>query len=267
MRKLLLSTAAMLLLAMPALAQPNGNRGEERSNRVGKASIAPQVQDRAQAQLRGQGERGRGQEGRGEIRGNTPAPSQSAAIENRGGDQQGRNRGGRDRGERGAAPAQQATIQSPEPSNRGNWQGDRNNRDYRQGRENRGDSNRGADRRDWNNGRDFNRDGRTDYRRGGYGGPRRDFSGFRDYHRNFNASRRFNVPSYRRPAGWYERRWTFGEFLPAAFWARDYWIVDFEAYDLPYPPYGTVWVRVAGDALLIDEDSGEIITVAYRVFY
>ena len=48
---------------------------------------------------------------------------------------------------------------------------------------------------------------------------------------------------------------------------RDYWIVDFEDYDLPPPPYGAIWVRVAGDALLIDEDSGEIITVAYDVFY
>jgi Ni/Co efflux regulator RcnB len=234
MRRLLLSTAVLALLVLPAMAQPE-------SRRVGKASVAPEVQDRAQAQLRGQSQQG--------------------------GNDRGRGRNDRERGERGAAPAPQATVQSPQPTNRGdrgNWQG----------RDNRGDNNRnrGADRRDWNNGRDFNRpdfnrDGRTDYRRGGYGGPRRDFSGFRDYHRSFNASRRFNVPSYRRPAGWYERRWTFGEFLPAAFWARDYWIVDFEEYDLPPPPYGAVWVRVGGDALLIDEDSGEIITVAYRIFY
>ena len=33
------------------------------------------------------------------------------------------------------------------------------------------------------------------------------------------------------------------------------------------PPYGAVWVRVDHDALLIDEDTGEIITVAYDVFY
>jgi Ni/Co efflux regulator RcnB len=275
MRRLLLSTAALILLAAPALAQPHGDRGEEHSNRVGKASVAPEVQDRAQAELRGQAQEQQGgrrfENGRGDAAQNA---FQSAPPANR----------GERRGDRGAAPATQATIQSPESSNRndrGNWQGrgDRNDRDYRQGRDNRGDWNdnrnttgRGADRRDWNNGRDFNRDGRTDYRsdyrRGaGYGGPRHDFSGFRDYHRNFNASHRFNVPYYRRPAGWYEHRWSFGEFLPAAFWARDYWIVDFEEYDLPPPPYGAVWVRVGGDALLIDRDSGEIITVAYSVFY
>jgi Ni/Co efflux regulator RcnB len=256
MRKLLLSTAAMFLLAMPAMAQ--GNRGEEhsnrggqeRSNRVGKASVAPQVQDRAQAELRGRGqggERGRGPERRAEA----PAPvAPSAALANRGERDSGRgnfrDRGDRDRGDRGS----------------NNRVENRETRERLSSREaSRPDQRFDRNRSDWN------RDGRTDYRRGGYGGPRRDFSGFRDYHRAFNAPRRFNVPTYRRPAGWYSHRWTFGEFLPAAFWGRDYWIIDFEEYDLPPPPWGTVWVRVAGDALLIDEDSGEIITVAYNVFY
>src|SRR5437667_129628 len=126
--------------------------------------------------------------------------------------------------------------------------------------------------RNMDSGRDFNRDGRTDFRpdtrRGpGIGGPRHDFSGFRDFHRNFQASRHFRLPDYRRPAGWYSHRWAFGEFLPTAFWVRDYWLIDFADYDLPPPPYGAVWVRVDHDALLIDEDSGEIITVEYDVFY
>src|SRR5258708_28923500 len=106
MRRLLLSTASLILLAVPALAQPHGDRGEEHSNRVGKASVAPQVQDRAQAQLRGQPQQGGGGQGRGNerrdenrMRGNAPA-SQSAVLENRGDrDQQGRfqDRGERDR--------------------------------------------------------------------------------------------------------------------------------------------------------------------------
>jgi Ni/Co efflux regulator RcnB len=143
---------------------------------------------------------------------------------------------------------------------------------------NRGDQNRGGDngRMGFNRGgpenrsafnNDFNRGGRTDYRAPQFGGPRHDFSGFRDFHRDFRASHRFQVPSYRRPAGWYTHRWAFGEFLPGAFWARDYWLIDFADYDLPPPPFGAVWVRVDRDALLIDEESGEIITVAYDVFY
>jgi Ni/Co efflux regulator RcnB len=245
MRRLLLSTAALLLLAVPAWAQPHGNRGEEHSNRVGEASVAPQVQDRAQTQLRVEqhgNDQGRGDGRRGEIRDNPPAaPSAPATLANR--------------GERGSF-------------------GDRNDRRSDRRIENRGDRNRdnrerlsSGDRPVLERGRsDWNRDGRTDNRRGAYG-PRHDFSGFRDYHRAFHAPRRFRADFYRRPAGWYDHRWAYGEVLPAAFWARDYWIVDFQEYDLPPPPYGAVWVRVGADALLIDEDSGEVITVAYDVFY
>lgn len=248
MRRFLISAAAVALLAASASslsAQPH-------SNHVGKASVAPEVQDRAQAELRHQAQ----------PRQTQPPQGGGRAEHDRGGN-------------RGGTPPTQATVQSPNrpSSDRGNWQG-RDNRSA--GNNTRNDNGRGADgradRRDWRNGRDFNRDGRTDYRpnyRQGasYGGPRHDFSGFRDYHRNFNVTRRFNVPYYRRPAGWYDHRWRFGEFLPAAFWARDYWLADFRAYDLPPPPYGAVWVRVGNDALLVDEDSGEVITVAYSVFY
>jgi Ni/Co efflux regulator RcnB len=103
--------------------------------------------------------------------------------------------------------------------------------------------------------------------RPGAGGPRHDFSGFRDYNRGFNASRRFHAPNYRRPAGWYDHRWTFGEVLPSLFWSQEYWLNDYGSYDLPPPPDGAVWVRNNNDALLIDQDSGDIITVEYGVFY
>lgn len=98
-------------------------------------------------------------------------------------------------------------------------------------------------------------------------GPRRDFSSARNFHQNFRAPRRFHAPAYRRPPGWYAHRWGWGEILPVAFWSRNYWISDFNIYDLPPPPFGAVWVRVGGDALLIDQDSGEIIEVDYGVFY
>jgi Ni/Co efflux regulator RcnB len=127
--------------------------------------------------------------------------------------------------------------------NRGNWQGNRGN-----------------------NGRDF----RGGDRRPGspnFGGQRRDFSSFRDFHRDFRSNRRFRIAPYRPPAGFYAHHWTFGEFLPRPYWVRDYWLLDFAAYGLAPPPYGAVWVRVGTDALLIDEDSGEVITVAYDVFY
>ena len=104
-------------------------------------------------------------------------------------------------------------------------------------------------------------------RRPGYSGPRRDYSGFRDYRRSYNSPRRFRGPTYHRPPGWYDRRWTFGEYLPSLFWSSSYWLNDFNSYALPPPPYGTVWVRNGRDALLIDRDTGEIISVRYAVFY
>ena len=98
-------------------------------------------------------------------------------------------------------------------------------------------------------------------------GPRRDFSSVRNFHQNFRAARRFHAPAYRRPPGWYAHTWAWGQILPAAFWPRDYWLTDFGAYDLPPPPFGAIWVRVGDDALLIDQDSGEIIEVDYGIFY
>jgi Ni/Co efflux regulator RcnB len=98
-------------------------------------------------------------------------------------------------------------------------------------------------------------------------GPSRDFSSARNYHQNFNASRRFHGPAYRPPQGYYARRWTWGMTLPGLFWDRQYWLTDYAAYDLPPPPFGTIWVRVGGDALLIDQTSGMIIEVDYGVFY
>lgn len=202
-----------------------------------------------------------------------------------------------DHGDRGMAhtntlpPGWTPPAGTPVPQDRGNGQG------YRGGAQalapaqpapqDQGNRNNWQDRRGQNNGRDFNRpdnysgnrpnnyqgnnNGNYGNNRGygnpGYGGQRHDFSSFRDFHRDFNASRRFRGPDYRRPQGWYEHRWSFGEFLPRTYWVRDYWLDDFAAYGLPPPPYGAVWVRVGNDALLVDGDSGEVITVEYGVFY
>jgi Ni/Co efflux regulator RcnB len=266
MRRLLFSTCALLFLAPPVFAQPP-------SNHVGKASVAPEVQDRAQAQLGhppqsqgGEREQGGGHErggdrGGGRERG-TPPPVQAAAPQIDRGD---RGRGGGDNGrhlgaDRGRGPDMdnRRAFDNNRPDDRSrtfNNRTDDNRRSFNDARPNR-DINR-----------DFNRDGRTDYRQPRFGGSRHDFSGFRDFHRAFNATRRFRAPYYQRPAGWYSHRWSYGETLPVAYFARDYWLIDFADYDLPPPPYGAVWVRVGSDALLIDEESGEVITVEYDIFY
>ncbi len=87
------------------------------------------------------------------------------------------------------------------------------------------------------------------------------------YARNVTAQHHFHGGSYRRPSGWYYRRWSYGDYLPAIFWARDYWLTEWWLYDLPIPPYGYEWVRYGDDALLVNIYNGEILEVEYGVFY
>jgi Ni/Co efflux regulator RcnB len=246
MRKFLLSAAALALLAAPALAQPDGQQQERRAAGQGHLEHPPAAATPAPQPQRG---------GNGGPTSFTNQPPQGAPP----GQNPNGNRGGGDRGNRGAAPAQPQVAAPPQQQDRRRFNGSDQNRD---------DFNRGGNNnRDYRgNGQNYRGDSRTG-NRGGTNGQRHDFSNFRDYHRDFRASRRFRGPDYRRPAGWYDHRWTFGEFLPSAFWARDYWLSDYGSYGLPPPPYGAIWVRVGNDALLVDQDSGEVITVEYGVFY
>lgn len=85
--------------------------------------------------------------------------------------------------------------------------------------------------------------------------------------RNWTAPQRFHFGAYRRPQGWYYRRWGFGDFLPAAFFVNSYWLTNYLAFGLDPPPPGLVWVRYGDDALLVDRYSGEVVQVVYGVFY
>jgi Ni/Co efflux regulator RcnB len=82
-----------------------------------------------------------------------------------------------------------------------------------------------------------------------------------------NARHHFRGPTWHPPHGYVYHRYNVGQRLADAFYARDYWLTDFAAYDLIAPPDGYVWVRYGPDALLIDEDSGDVVRVVYGVFY
>jgi Ni/Co efflux regulator RcnB len=85
---------------------------------------------------------------------------------------------------------------------------------------------------------------------------------------NIRAPHRFRAPrAYVRPIGWYQHRWVYGERLPRAFFAPDYFILDFAAFGLLAPWDGYEWVRYGNDALLIDIETGEVVRVEYDVFY
>jgi Ni/Co efflux regulator RcnB len=251
MPKLMLSAAIAALLTAPALAQdhhrggPGGGHGGPGQAPAASAPAAPQPhQDSG---------RGRGGFGQGSAAMNgrpRPAPGAPQA----------------------ATPAPQPQAQS-RPS--GNWQGRHDDNRHGNGNAagnnrpgfNPGNNTRPSPRPGDNNRPGFNPGNNTRPSPGFNNRPRRDYSAFRNYHRNFRSGRRFHAGSYHRPAGWYYRRWTFGQILPSLFWAQQYWLNDYGIYDLPPPPYGAVWVRYGNDALLIDRDTGEIITVEYDVFY
>jgi Ni/Co efflux regulator RcnB len=245
MTRLLISTAFAGLLAFggTALAQDDhrGDRGDDRGGRAAQPAKPAPAAPAAPAPKAGPANAPRGpSQGGGFMNFGATGNTAKAAPAARGSDE---NRQGRAMNNSPANnPAPSAAMRGPS-SNNGNNRGgndNRGNNDNRGGNDNRA----GNDRRGQ--------------------GSRTDFSA---YHRNFSAPHRYRAPSYHRPSGWYAHRWTFGEVLPAMFWAPDYWLNDYRDYDLPLPPPGTVWVRDGDDALLIDRYSGEIIQVEYSVFY
>jgi Ni/Co efflux regulator RcnB len=86
------------------------------------------------------------------------------------------------------------------------------------------------------------------------------------YQHNFQAARVYRIGPYYRPAGWVERRWGFGMVLPRAYWAAPYLIADYWLFALEVPPAGYEWVRVGGDAMLVNITTGEILQAEYGVF-
>lgn len=94
--------------------------------------------------------------------------------------------------------------------------------------------------------------------------PVADVSKFR---RNVTADRHFHFRDYHGPADYAYHRWSYGDNLPREYWAQDYWITNFLNFGLDAPPDGYVWVQYGNDALLIDEDTGEVVEVEYGIFY
>lgn len=87
------------------------------------------------------------------------------------------------------------------------------------------------------------------------------------YPHSFNSAHRFHWRPYLRPPHFYAHVWTFGEFLPPAWYGPEYVIDDWWDFDLPPPPPGYVWVRVGDDALLIDGYDGRVVQVVRALFW
>jgi hypothetical protein len=91
------------------------------------------------------------------------------------------------------------------------------------------------------------------------GAPRFTFHGH-----DFN---RVHVHPFVYPNGWAYREWAVGAILPPLFLVPDYYYPDWAALGLEPPPPGAQWVRYGPDLLLVDVNTGQVLDVAYGVFY
>ncbi|HEY1963235.1 MAG TPA: RcnB family protein [Rhizomicrobium sp.] len=69
------------------------------------------------------------------------------------------------------------------------------------------------------------------------------------------------------PRGFVFRHFRLGERIPTVLLAANYFLMDYSMYGLPPAPYGYVWVRVGSDAVLVDRYTGQVVQVAYDIFY
>ncbi len=79
--------------------------------------------------------------------------------------------------------------------------------------------------------------------------------------------RQVHAPPFAYPRGWGYRRWAVGTVLPPIFLVPYYYYTDWAALGLEPPPPGYQWVRYGPDLLLVDLSTGEVVDVAYGVFY
>jgi hypothetical protein len=96
---------------------------------------------------------------------------------------------------------------------------------------------------------------------GGPRGPGRQFS----FHGHF-----FNpvhLAPFVYPPGWAYRRWAVGAVLPPLFLVPAYYYADWATLGLTAPPPGFQWVRYGPDLLLVNVTNGQVVDVAYGVFY
>ena len=78
---------------------------------------------------------------------------------------------------------------------------------------------------------------------------------------------RVHVHPFVYPNGWAYREWAVGAILPPLFLTPDYYYPEWAALGLEPPPPGAQWVRYGPDLLLVDVNTGQVLDVAYGVFY
>ncbi|PZN94472.1 MAG: hypothetical protein DCF31_09610 [Alphaproteobacteria bacterium] len=132
--------------------------------------------------------------------------------------------------------------------------------------------------------RDGDRDGYRDGRRGGWednrGGWRGDDRGWRGNDRGGRHGwdnrrgndwrwdrQRYRGPAFIHPRGFGYRPWGVGYRVPPAYFNNRYFIGNPGFYRLPPARYGTRWIRVGPDALLIRRGDGLVLHAVRGLYW
>jgi Ni/Co efflux regulator RcnB len=78
---------------------------------------------------------------------------------------------------------------------------------------------------------------------------------------------RAHIAPFAYPHGYGYRRWGVGAVLPGLFLAPAYYYSDWATLGLTAPDPGFQWVRYGPDLLLVNTSNGQVVDVAYGVFY
>ena len=111
-----------------------------------------------------------------------------------------------------------------------------------------------ADRQDRKEFRQDQRQDRREFRQD----QRQENRAFARYQR---ATRHYNAGAYRRPAGYVQRSWAYGQRLPASYRTRTYVVNNYGSYGLRAPPRGYQYTRVGNDVVLTAVATGLIASV------
>lgn len=266
----ILAVAAMLAFSVPAVVVAGEGRPDRGNQEQGAQQQGGGNEDANRKDQQGRrGGRGEQQGGRGTSNSTPPAQSSPPAQDQR--------------ARRGNLQVQNPVPrpeEAPQGSVRARGNNNRNannlNTDNRNENDNRRDAQpraaeqralenqQGDNNRRVDNNRGFNSDGRAVVGRNlGYQRDPKSGRNFRFRGQSFVSVR---APGFAYPRGYGYRRWAIGASLPLLFLSEPYY-VDWGYIGLARPEPGEEWVRYGPDAVLVDTDSGEVIDVAYGVFY
>jgi len=94
-----------------------------------------------------------------------------------------------------------------------------------------------------------------------------DDGGYTQYRRTITTKKHYDVGAFTAPSGYTYSRYDIGAHVPDELRGDDGLVLTgYSNYALQAPPHGLTWIRVGGDALLVDRKTGEVVETDYGLF-